>query len=91
MASADLVQTKGLGSSLVSPMKRLTAAYSSTIDVKTPRLSRCRVSSANRPATALAQEKEVGVKWPVQPSRHLGVFVGGVVVEHHVDRLVGII
>src|SRR5437660_5887761 len=66
MASADLVQTNGLGLSLVSAMKRLIAACSSTIDVKTPRLSRCRVSLANRPSTALAQEHEVGVKWKVK-------------------------
>ena len=26
---------------------------------------------------------------PLQPSRHLGVLVGGVVAEHHVDRFVG--
>src|SRR5436853_1884072 len=63
MASADLVQTNGLGLSLVSAMKRVIAACSSTIDVKTPRLSLCRVSLANRPSTALAQEHEVGVKW----------------------------
>jgi len=26
---------------------------------------------------------------PVQPGRDFGVLVGGIVVEHHVDRLVG--
>ena len=63
MASADLVQTNGLGLSLASAMKRLMAVCSSMIEVKTPRLSRCRVSLANQPSTALAQEHEVGVKW----------------------------
>ena len=37
-----------LGLSLVSAMKRLMAAWSSTIDLKTPRLSRCRVSLAKQ-------------------------------------------
>jgi hypothetical protein len=56
MTSADLVQTNGLGLSFVSAVKRLMAACSPTIDVKTPRLSRWRVSLANRPSTALTQE-----------------------------------
>ena len=55
----------GLGLSLASAMKRLMAVCSSTIEVKTPRLRRCRVSLANQPSTALAQEHEVGVKWKV--------------------------
>src|SRR5271165_3281631 len=46
-------------------MKRLMAVCNSTIEVKTPRLSRWRVSLANQPSTALAQEHEVGVKWKV--------------------------
>jgi hypothetical protein len=62
MASADLVQTNGLGVPLASAMKRLIAVCGSTIEVKTPRLRRCRVSLANQPSTALAQEHEVGVK-----------------------------
>src|SRR5271167_1156416 len=66
MASADLVQTNGLGLSLASAMKQLIAVCSSTIEVKTPRLRRCRVSLANQPSTALAQEQEVGVKWKVK-------------------------
>src|SRR5271156_3309022 len=95
MASADLVQTNGLGLSLVSARKRLMAAWRSTIEVKTPRLSRWRVSLANRPSTALAQEQEVGVKWKVKrrcrlsQAVNLGVLVGGIVAEHHMDRLVG--
>ena len=56
MASADLVQTNGLGAPLASALKRLMAVCNSTIEVKTPRLSRCRVSLANQPSTALAQE-----------------------------------
>jgi hypothetical protein len=66
VTSADLVQTNGLGLSFVSAVKRLMAACSQTIDVKTPRLSRWRVSLANRPSTALTQEQEVGVKWKVK-------------------------
>ena len=94
-ASADLVQTNGLGAPLASAMKRLMAACNSTIEVKTPRLSRCRVSLANHPSTALAQEHEVGVKWKVtrrwrgEPGFHPGVLVSGIVVEDHMDRLVG--
>src|SRR5262249_5700303 len=56
----------GLGLSFVSAVKQLMAACSSTIDVKTARLRRCRVSLANRPSTALTQEQEVGVKWKVK-------------------------
>jgi hypothetical protein len=66
MASADLVQTNGLGCWLISARKRLMAAWSSTIEVKTPRLSLCRVRLANRPSAAYAQEQEVGVKWKVK-------------------------
>src|SRR5271167_2693515 len=60
-----------------------------------PRLRRCRVSLANQPSTALAQEHEVGVKWKVtrgwrasQP-RTFWVLVGSIVVQDHMDRLVG--
>ncbi len=31
--------------------------------LKTPRLSRCRVSLAKKPSTTLSQDAEVGVKW----------------------------
>jgi len=65
MTSADLVQTNGLGLSLASAMKRLMAVWSSTIEEKTPRLRRCRVSLANQPSTAL-EEHEVGVEWEVR-------------------------
>ena len=50
---------------------------------------------AKKVSTALTQEQEVGVKWKVQrgcrvePAPHLGVLVGGVVVEDHVDQLAG--
>jgi hypothetical protein len=76
-------------------MKRLMAACSSTIEVKTPRLRRCRVGLANQPSTALAQEHGVGVKWKVKrecraaTKPYPGVLVSGVVVEQHMDRLVG--
>ena len=37
------------------------AACRSTIERKTPRLSRCLVSLAKKPSTALSQEHDVGV------------------------------
>src|SRR6202040_1539458 len=64
--SGSAVQTKGFGSSLVSRRKRLIAAWRSTIEQNTPRLRRRLVSLAKKPATALSQEAEVGVKWNVQ-------------------------
>ena len=63
MASGSAVQVKGSGLSLVSARNRLIAAWRSTMPLKTPRLSRSRVSLANRPSTALSHEAEVGVKW----------------------------
>jgi hypothetical protein len=48
MASGSAVQTKGLGSSLVSGKKRLMAAWRSAIPVKTLRLSRRLVSLAKK-------------------------------------------
>ena len=63
MASGSAVQVKGFGLSLVSARKRLMGAWRSTMPVKTPRLSRRRVSLAKKPSTALSQEAEVGVKW----------------------------
>ena len=66
MSSADLVQMKGLGVPLVSAMKRWIAAWRSTMDLNTPRLSRRWVSLAKKPSTALAQDHEVGVKWKVK-------------------------
>jgi hypothetical protein len=63
MASGSAVQTNGLGLALVSCRKRLMAAWRSAMPVKTPRLSRRRVSLAKKPSTALSQEVEVGVKW----------------------------
>jgi hypothetical protein len=63
MASGSAVQTNGLGLALVSCRKRLMADWRSAMPVKTPRLSRRRVSLAKKPSTALSQEAEVGVKW----------------------------
>ncbi len=60
--SGPAVHTKGLRSWLVSAMKQLMAAWSSTMDRETPRLSR-RVSLAEKGPTALSHEQEVGVKW----------------------------
>ena len=63
IASGSAFQMKGLGLSLVSSRYRLMAAWRSTMPLKTPRLSRCRVSFAKNPSTALSQDAEVGVKW----------------------------
>ena len=54
------VQTKGLGSSLVSLMKRLMAAWRSATERNTPRLRRRLESLAKKPSTAFSQEQEVG-------------------------------
>jgi hypothetical protein len=66
MRFGSAVQTKGLGSSLVSSMKRLMAAWRSATERNTPRLSRRLESLAKKPSTAFSQEHEVGVKWKVQ-------------------------
>ena len=42
------------------------AAWRSTSEQKTPRLSRRLVSAEKKPWTALSQEALVGVKWKVQ-------------------------
>jgi hypothetical protein len=60
------VQTKGLGSALVSAMKRSIVAWSSATDRNTPRLRRRLVSLAKKPSMALSHDAEVGVKWKVQ-------------------------
>ena len=71
------------------------AAWRSTTPLKTPRLRRRLVRTAKKPSTALSQLAEVGVKWNIQrrmtaqPGDHLGVLVGGVVVEDGVDGLAG--
>src|SRR5580700_10870221 len=59
---ASAVQTKGLGSELVSSTNRLIAAWRSATDRNTPRLGRRLVSLAKKPSTALSQDAEVGVK-----------------------------
>ena len=62
---------------------------------KTPRFRRRFESFAKKPSTALSQEQEVGTKWKVkrlvaaEPGAHLGMLVGGVVVEDHMDALAG--
>src|SRR5271169_5900478 len=78
------------------------AACRSAIEQKTPRRIRWRVILEKKFSTALSQEAEVGVKWKVQRGWRdsqastpafaragLGMFVGGIVVEHRVDRLLG--
>src|SRR6516164_718778 len=93
MASGSAVQTKGLGFALVSRRKRLMAAWRSTMPVKTPRLSRRRVSLAKKPSTALSQEAEVGVKMemealvPAEPGADFGVLVRGVIVNDQMHFL----
>jgi hypothetical protein len=59
---------------------------------KVPRLRRRLVSTAKKPSTAFSQEALVGVRWKVtrvasEPGDHLGMFVGGIVVEDGVDGL----
>jgi hypothetical protein len=61
--SGSAIQEKGLGFSLVSATKRLMAAWRSTREWKTPRLSRRLASLAKKPSTALSHELDVGVKW----------------------------
>src|SRR3954452_1001516 len=71
------------------------AAWRSTTERNTPRFKRRLVSVAKKVSTALSQEHEVGVKWKVkrgwrgEPGQHLGLLVGGVVVEDDVDDLAG--
>src|SRR5271156_4068605 len=78
------------------------AACRSALDRKTPRRMRWRVILEKKFSTALSREAEVGVKWKVQRGWRdsqastpafaragLGMFVGGIVVEHRVDRLLG--
>ena len=66
MASADLVQRKGLGLALCSARYALMAVCRSTIERNTPRRMRCRVILEKKFSTALSHEAEVGVKWKVQ-------------------------
>ena len=66
ICSGPAVQAKGLGFSLVSATNRLMAAWRSTREWKTPRLSRRLASLAKNPSTALSHEQEVGVKWKVK-------------------------
>jgi hypothetical protein len=63
MRLGSAVQTNGLGSWWWASMKRSIAACRSTIERNTPRLSRRRVSLANRVSMAFSHEHEVGVKW----------------------------
>jgi len=63
--SGTAVQLKGVGWSLVSATKRLTAPWRSTIDRNRPRFSRRLVSFAKKPSTPLSQLAKVGVKWNV--------------------------
>ena len=66
--SGSAVQVKGLGSRLASVMQRLMAAWRSTTDRKTSRLTRRFDSFAKKPSTALSREQDVGTKWKVKHS-----------------------
>jgi hypothetical protein len=95
MASADLVQTNGLGLSLASAMKRLMAVCSSTIAVKTPAFEALPgepgkpVFDRVGPRTRRRREVEGDARMACEPAAHLGVLVGSIVVEDHMDGLVG--
>src|SRR5947209_9978774 len=78
--SGCAVHTTGLGSALVSARKRLTAAWRSTIEQNTPRLSRRRVSLENKVST-----DEAGMS--CQPGLHFGMLVGSIVVEDDMNDL----
>src|SRR5260221_6234788 len=79
------VQTKGFGSWLASAMKRLMAAWRSTIERKTPRLRRRLVSLAKKLSTALSQEQEVGVKWKTKRGR-IGAGHGDDPIDHRLGK-----
>jgi hypothetical protein len=57
---------EGLGLGVCSLTKRLMAAWSSTMERKTPRLSRRFDNFAKKPSTVLSHEQDVGTKWKVQ-------------------------
>ena len=63
ISSADLVQTKGVGSWLWTAMYSRIADYKSFTLRNTPRRIRLLVSSANHRSTKLIHEPYVGVKW----------------------------
>src|SRR6266853_1989357 len=76
MASADLVQTNGCSLPLASAMKPLMGEFGKpTFD---------RVGPGTRSRSEV--EGEAGVA--SEPGADLGVLVGGIVVEDHMDRLV---
>ena len=71
------------------------AACRSTIERKTPRLSRRLVSAREegldrvQPGARGRGEVEDEARMAGEPAQHLGVLVGGVVVEDDVDHLAG--
>src|SRR6478609_9160183 len=71
------------------------AAWRSTREMKSPRLSRRRVSAEKKPSTAFSHEAEVGVKWNTQrgwresQARTLGCLLDGIVVHDRVHQLAG--
>src|SRR3982074_3427021 len=95
MASGSAGQMKGFGFSLVSWRYRLMAVWRSTMPLKTPRWSRCRVSLAKKPSTALSHEAEgrgeveMEPVVPSGPGLDLGVFVRRVIVDDQVQFQLG--
>ena len=88
------VQTKGLGSRFASARQRPIAAWKSTRKRSSPSqaaLARCREEALDRvqPRARGRGEVEDPARVPLEPRQHLGVFVGGVVVQDGVDQLAG--
>src|SRR5215471_19267479 len=71
------------------------AVCRSTIERNTPRRMRRRVILEKKFSTALEPggrgrgEMKDPARMARQPGEHLGVFVGGIVIEHGMDRLAG--
>ena len=92
MSSAVLVQTKGWERSFQPLMKARILVLRSLTDLNTPRRMAWRSRMPNQISTRFIQEAWVGVTCTTtrgvggQPGPDLGVFVGGVVVHHQVQR-----
>ena len=93
MDSAVAVHLKGLGSSLCASRYSSIAVMSPGTELKLPRRSALSVSSRNQRSTRFSHDDEVGVKCrsnlvTAQPALHVGMVVGGVVVQDQVYRKV---
>ena len=92
IASADLVQMNGFGSSLWAWMKAVMAAFSSCTLRCTPRLICLSASSACNlvePGGAGRREMKVIARVAGEPGFDGRRFVGSVIVEHQVDVEIG--